>query len=327
MRLFLQFFILSTVLIGVYSGDWYRSNSLGMELELISQGRLNDYEYTLNVEEEKKTLYLDGSLLWIKDVISNSPLIIQKRDNDLTLIEEEVFSSNNDLTEYKYIQNDQVIQEKYEYDHYKRIKRIKYYKDNKLIETRSYRYDSKGRLVALNRLSDVGLKNSSMIYSNTGNLLADQEHSNRNYIFTFNKNGIKKIVESDEDVVIKEEVFLYNDLGQIIKKHSVTQEGTFISDSYDENLLIKRLEEYKNGEKKTITYSYKNGLRTERSESYKGQRDKWIYQYSNSQQLKVETYYKNLVLTWIKTYDDDTIHQVWYEDGQVIMERKYGKDE
>jgi len=327
----------------VFSQEYFKSNSLGMELASIGKYRIYEFEYYV---EKIKT---DNQV--IKTLFKESFPIksVELHYSDNGVVEKEITMENGIRTEKTYkqllLQSEKMINindqsgyiRNYRYNPALLLDAIDEFSlDGKRQSTINYERDAKGRIASVIRLiypeNEKQKEDQISKYRFEERNLLEEWHGDSDLIgnFTYYRNGkISEILRTDKGETISEKKYFYDaDLNLRIEEYIYATEERIIKnfdfegdlieeENYIGEIFISKINDYYDEDKKHIR----------RIKIIPDGVERYIYEYSG-EDLASEKIYFNGELFKEKVYlEDDVYYEDYYNDGAVTLRIFYKDDE
>lgn len=343
MKRILLLLLITGLPLAAQAQDFYRSNSLAMELEKLDKPLREDFEGEETWILEKRTEH--GSIECI--------LYLGGEETDRYLRN---FGIGGNLEYYSHRRGDRMVEEIF----YRRDGAISeekyYYSDGTLEAARTYSYDSRGNLLGVERMEgtgetslDYGLREDGSLRSVSGYREGDLQSRNSRSAF-----GGALHMEEDISGDIRD-VSYYGEEGRLVRKVRYVkgevqfiEENEYRSDGTLSGVLISALSEgtetfrtmdsdgnplkdetFRDGRLiMGLYYSYRNGRLYRLDTRAPGIREKQLFIYEGDF-LKAEEFYVQGTLERVKKYSaaDGNLYTVeLYDRGEVFLVIHYSDD-
>ncbi|MBN1523511.1 MAG: hypothetical protein JW904_03405 [Spirochaetales bacterium] len=310
--------------VALYSQSvYYRSDSVGLELEIINKYRLDEFEYVLEVEKTpqllEKTLFRNQKEYRRWETYYNEngvKTVLKEFENNNIVFNTEFDRKGNRKYEELYSQG--ILQEKKIYSYSSRG--IDYVdtldsRDKKLY-TDEYEISPAGRLRAIRRLFPSGRVDIRHYTYSAGRLVEEWEYSEgRIFILVYNEDGklVRRETWEKDTLQIVANIEYDPNTRKIIREIEKDLENDIsIERRYDKNgLMEKEIIDKGDGFPSDTTYEYRDGkVVSLRRKSSIGV-EEWKYYHDASGRLTSEDYYRRGFLEMHTVYKED---DSWYEE-------------
>ena len=337
------FTILLLLPLNLFSQDYYASNKMGMVLQKIRSFRVDEYEYYI---EKKKDGLNEVVILYHNSEPLRRTNVFYSPDGQ---IEKEVILENGAVTERLYknsllyyekeINTDKKgVIRKYKYDIDDRIMAVEE-TDEKKEETVTYNRDSKGRIVSVERSSNIqeGMESSTTVkegyiskYRFSSLNLMEEWHGSSDLtgsFFYYNSDGkVSGILKKAEGRVISEKSFTYYSDGTSETEEKIPETDEKIIQTIDAEGLVQEELLYRGGKlysRTTDFYENKNLIKriiiTEKGT------ERYLYEYKGDKVSDEKIFFNGEIIREKVYSDDDSYYEDIYSEGRKYL-RIYYKD-
>lgn len=315
----------------------FKSNSIGMTLEKISEYRRDNFEYVAVLDrkesgESVKTLYKNGEehKRWIIDEVNGEKIETLYEEGNLT--EQTVYLPNGNIKERTRYIDDETIEEQESYvysggelDHI-------VVRDGEGEELYTIRYE-KGKYGRLRRMVRVyPEKTTESIYTYGAGNVSSEWHGkgNEGDMFRFGKDQQVKAFEYWEGMdKVSVTEYRYSE-GSREYSVSVDYLSKIVTKTwYDKNgLALRELKETEDALVSETDFIYDDEENLiEKTLRRPGVREKWEYSYNGGDEVKTEIYYKNGTLVSEINYVNDSEYiEYLYRRGKRFIKITYEND-
>jgi hypothetical protein len=304
-----------------------------MELETISEYRLEEYPYFLTVEEEEgvtvKLLFHEGKEIKRWRIEREGK---QKRSEryfeDGELKRETLYKTGQILTERHYERNGTQEVHRYKYVG-NELRAIEVYNaENRLLYSLEYLRAKDGRLRKVEKIiPESGNVTSAYVFGENSLSKEWHEQAGEGELFLFNQSGDviaqerwrgQELLYVEEYGVSRENISIQKDI-----KTGITREKT-----YDDQGRVVYEKAQKDGNLiETIQYQYSQDQLVYKRVHTPGLVEEWRYYYDSSGDLQREEYSKNNTLRTITTYTDENAYVIEYVREDEVFLRVFFEDE
>ena len=323
-------------------GEIYRSNEMGIALESISPIRSDEYPYYLEVTREEdreiKVLFHEGEVAgrWVESRMeSGGSEVVEYREG--TVVKSTLYDRKERVSEVRTYE-DGSLTERLVYSYTgERISSVLLYDGRgTLLERRTYRHDSKGRLLGYSEIApDEAATTSRYLYSD--GTIREEWHgdSARGDMFRYNEAGKLVLHEGWQNGEVTVRLTrTYSEEGTGLSSREADFEAETVTlGNYREGKIVREITETMEGSRiEEITYAYgPDGNLVSKKRKGPGVRESWEYSY-DGQELKTSIYRRGGETVKVTEYrnEDDYVETVYragepllaieYEDGKKVGE-------
>ncbi|MFP4363763.1 MAG: hypothetical protein ACLFR1_07815 [Spirochaetia bacterium] len=333
---------------------YYESNSLGQPLRAIPRIRLNEFEYTVEIEtsdaeaQRTITLYESGVITktWIQTLDEDSVLAEEEYEGELVSIRE-YGPEGQLLQEENYEQDELSYTLLYSYEDGVRNSAVYTDSEGEIIYREEYAYTPSGQILqVLRTYQDGTTRRSRYSYAGASLLSEWQQEDSSAFLKRYNSDGtIRSITSYVENEIRSVERFYYEEHTLVSSYYQDRETEQEIERLYDSNEQIIR-EVINTSPECIIEYEYSDDLLIRKTQVCGNTREEWIYEYDSEDELSQESYVLNGELqsvthiTGESTYyeeifrEEEAFLRVYYENdvrvkeevirnGEVVRERTY----
>ncbi len=333
--LFLIFFSFSGLLPGE---EYYRSNSIAMVFENIPSFRLDEFDWVLKVSGDEnleiRTLYFKNSeqerTEYSRDGIN---LVINKYRDD-QLVSTEKYTGGLITEELLYDGSDSEEKFLYIWESGK-IKKVSYFLSNEHIYDDIYIKQSNGRLKQIRRIySESDVQASEYIYSEDKLSLEWYDTGSKAYLYRYEGDDIYLIENWNSGELVRTISYSTDDQNKLVVEKDLLN-GNEIKRFYDQDeRLVSEIKYLEEGITKTEFYYNGENLAEKRIAS-SGIREKYLYFYDESDNLKKEELFAGGILRKVVIYNsgikteehlyknNNLLLKVFYADGEKTGEEHF----
>lgn len=316
-------------------GEVYRSNEMGIALESISPIRIDEFPYYLEIireeDRESRVLYHEGEPVkrWGRTRLETGGTeVVEYREGEV--VESTLYDRRERVSEIRTYEDGSLTGRLvYSYSGERISSVIRYDGRGNLLEGRTYRHDSKGRLLGYREISPTEPATTTSRYLYSDGTIREEWHGDttRGDMFRYNDAGKLVLHEGwrDGDVVLRL-IRSYSEDGLPLLSREIDFEAETVTVSqYDEGRIVRELTETTEGTRiEEVTYSYgPGGNLAEKNRKARLIRESWEYSY-DGEELARSTYRRGGEIVKVTDYqnEDDYVETV-YRNGEPLIEIEY----
>ncbi len=325
-KVFFLLFVFFQVMI-IHGETYYNSNALGMILKQISPYTKNTYDWvlkrTLKNGIETRILFHNNREINTTTWRENGDNIIVLEFKDSILRKKEIYRGIYLLKEIHYDEagNTETTVNKWRNN---QLLTSDHLKNGHLVYRSTYLIDARGTLKrVIKTASDGGSLNTGFQFSNDRILNEWNSGEDIHSIYRYSKGQITKIESYDSRGIVsseninrvdgnkKEVVIEYRNGEKVLRKYD--NKKRIIFESYSGQ-----------GAGRIITYAYKEKKLSEKIIKGPGFREKHLYTYTNGNEVKTETVYRNgELLKQILPGKNGKSEEIIYQNGKPVLKVFY----
>ncbi|MCL2792351.1 MAG: hypothetical protein FWD87_04600 [Spirochaetaceae bacterium] len=326
-----------------FSQQFYRSNSLGMELARISRHRTDDFKYFIEkTRVENRTvkilyrelvpireteLHHSSSGVVEREIITENGIRTERIFNGLLLIRETI-TNISDQTGYIRVHN---------YDARRLLQAIDIFSlDGRLLSSISYERDSRGRLASVIRAiylegREVKEDQISKFRFDDRNLL-DEWHGNSELTgtFAYHRDGrISEVLKTYRGEIISEKRYFYDQYLNVRTEEFIFETGKrIVRDTTSDGLLTEEIIHIgENFVSRTNDFYDDDDLLVRRVRVTPRGVERFIYEYLDGELISERMYFNGVIYKETVFLEEDVRYEDFFRDGVRVLRIHYRDNE